>query len=120
MKRLFLIAFKQKKYQLRIIITVVAMLLLTLASQLEIFTLGVITKKGPEFFELFAPIENGHLVRTNVITHPQLETRFREIDVMGQGEINVEAASAFFAKWRHKDFIETVMNAVDDFLPAHS
>ena len=113
MKRLFLIAFKQKKYQLRIIITVVAMLLLTLASQLEIFTLGVITKKGPEFFELFAPIENGHLVRTNVITHPQLETRFREIDVMGKGEINVEAASAFFAKWRHKDFIETVMNAVD-------
>ena len=61
MKRLFLIAFKQKKYQLRIIITVVAMLLLTLASQLEIFTLGVITKKAPNFLSFLHQLKMGIL-----------------------------------------------------------
>jgi len=113
MKRLFKIAFKQHKYRLRIIVTLVAMLLLTFASQLEIFTLGVITKKGPEFFELFAPIKDGHLVRTDAITHEEMESRFLAMDTTGSGVVTTVEASSFFSQWRHKDFIETVMNYVD-------
>lgn len=96
-----------------IALTLAAMCLLTFASQLEIFTLGVITKKGPEFFELFAPIKDGHLQRTNEVTLEQVDTRFRQIDTSGSGVVTQEDASIFFAKWRHKDFIETVMNFVD-------
>ncbi|MEI8365150.1 MAG: ABC transporter ATP-binding protein [Parachlamydiaceae bacterium] len=113
MKRLFGIAFKQRKYRIRIIVTMVAMLLLTFASQLEIFTLGVITKKGPEFFELFAPIQDGHLVRTNAVTHDQMELRFQQIDTAHTGTVTTDEATQFFSQWRHRDFIETVMNYVD-------
>lgn len=96
-----------------IAVTLVAMCLLTFASQLEIFTLGVITKKGPEFFELFAPIKDGQLQRTNSITLEQVDARFNEIDTSGSGVVTQEDASQFFARWRHRDFIETVMNYVD-------
>jgi ABC-type multidrug transport system fused ATPase/permease subunit len=89
------------------------MCFLTVASQLEIFTLGVITKKGPEFFELFAPIEDGRLQRTHAISREELDQRFQQIDISDRGIITQDEASAFFAKWRHKDFIESTMNYVD-------
>ncbi len=113
MKRLFRIAFYKQKHRFLIGLTLVAMLLLTFASQLEIFTLGVITKKGPEFFELFAPIEDGKLSKTDVISQGQLEERFHAIAPAGQSFITKEEAGKFIAKWRHKDFIETTMNTLD-------
>lgn len=113
MRRLFGIAFHQRKHRYLIALTLVAMCFLTIASQLEIFTLGVLTKKGPEFFELFAPIEDGALQRTQTVSYQQLERRFQEMDASGTGVVTQEDASRFFAKWRHKDFIESRMNDLD-------
>lgn len=116
MRRLFRIAFVHHRHRFLIILTLIAMCFLTVASQLEIFTLGVITKKGPEFFELFAPIDDGKLQRTQAITHQELERRFHEMDTSGKGVVTQEEASRFFAKWRHKDFLETAMNYVDSYV----
>lgn len=113
MKRLLKLAFRHKKYRLHIALTLFAMLFLTFASQLEIFTLGVITKKGPEFFELFAPIVDGHLTRNDTVTHEMLEDRFQALDAENEGKVTAEDASLFLAKWRKHDFIETVMSFVD-------
>lgn len=115
MKRLFQIAFSHSKYRFLLGITLVAMCLLTFASQLEIFTLGVITKKGPEFFELFAPVEDGKLIKTDLITHEQLEKRFHEMDELGQGFVTKSEAAQFYSHWRHRDFIETGINVLDRF-----
>lgn len=115
MKRLFQIAFSHSKYRFLLGITLVAMCLLTFASQLEIFTLGVITKKGPEFFELFAPVEDGKLIKTDLITHEQLEKRFHEMDESGQGFVTKSEAAQFYSHWRHRDFIETGINVLDRF-----
>lgn len=115
MKRLVQIAFSHSKYRLLLSITLVAMCLLTFASQLEIFTLGVITKKGPEFFELFAPLEDGKLIKTDIITHEQLERRFHEMDELGQGFVTKNEAAQFYSQWRQRDFIETGINVLDRF-----
>lgn len=115
MKRLFQIAFNNSKYRLLLSITIVAMCFLTFASQLEIFTLGVITKKGPEFFELFAPIENDKLLKTDFITREQLEKRFLQIDKADQGIVTKSEAAQFYGQWRQKDFIETVMSYLDHY-----
>ncbi len=113
MNRLFKIAFSKHKHRFLIGLTLVAMFLLTFASQLEIFTLGVITKKGPDFFELFAPIKDGELTKVDAITLQQVDERFHAIDGTGQGVIDKQDTSKFLAQWRHKDFIETVMNSLD-------
>lgn len=114
MRRLFRIAFENRAHRFLIFLTLIAMCFLTIASQLEIFTLGVITKKGPEFFELFAPIQDGQLKRTQKITLDELEARFRMMDTAGTGIVTQEEASRFFAKWRHKDFIESVMTFINN------
>lgn len=113
MRRLFQIAFSKQKHRFLIVLTLVAMCLLTLASQLEIFTLGVITKKGPEFFELFAPIEDDRLTRTDVITREQLDERFKAMDVSQNGTVTKSEASHFFRQWHRRDFIEGAMSFLD-------
>lgn len=113
MKRLFKIAFSKHTHRFLLCLTLVAMFLLTFASQLEIFTLGVITKKGPDFFELFSPIEEGSLTKVDSITIQQVDERFHAIDATGTGIIDKEDTAKFLAQWRHKDFIETVMNALN-------
>jgi ABC-type multidrug transport system fused ATPase/permease subunit len=113
MRRLFTLAFQKQHHRFLIFLTLIAMCFLTIASQLEIFTLGVITKKGPEFFELFAPIQDGQLSRVQVISHQELEQRFQALDTSGAGVVTREDASLFFAKWRHKDFIEHMMSYLD-------
>ena len=58
---LFKTALLGRLHRYLIGLTIVFMILLTFASQLEIMALGIITKKGPGFFELFSPIEDGTL-----------------------------------------------------------
>lgn len=115
MKRLFQIAFGKQKHRFLIGLTLVAMCLLTIASQLEIFTLGVITKKGPEFFELFAPVQDGELIRTDIVTHEQMEARFKEMDIQHTGVVSKAEATKFYQQWRHHDFIESGMTYLDSF-----
>jgi ABC-type multidrug transport system fused ATPase/permease subunit len=117
MKRLFQIAFRKYSHRLLLSITVVAMCLLTFASQLEIFTLGVITKKGPEFFELFAPIRDGSLMRTETITKEELVARFDQLDTKGKGTITKTDASKFLDKWKHRDFLEKGITLLNRYLP---
>ena len=113
MRRLFQIAFSKKAHRFLIGLTIVAMCLLTFASQLEIFTLGVITKKGPDFFELFAPIKDGALVKTDKVTKEQLEERFRAMDTGSQGFVTKAETSKFFNQWRPRDFIEGTMSYLE-------
>lgn len=116
MKRLLQIAFQNRKQRILLGLTIVAMCFLTFASQLEIFTLGVITKKGPEFFELFAPIEDDKLIKTDEITHQQMEERFHQIDTAHQGVITKIEASHYYNQWRQRNFIEDAMNFLDRHL----
>lgn len=113
MKRLFYIAFHKSKHRILIGLTLMAMFLLTFASQLEIFTLGVITKKGPGFFELFAPIENGELGRTNSVSREQLDERFKAIAIDNTEVITKASADQYLAKWRRQDFIESGIGYLD-------
>ena len=113
MKRLFQIAFSKRAHRMLILMTLVTMCLLTFATQLEILTLGIITKKGPEFFELFAPIRDGSLERTNVISRAELDARFEEIDTKHEGKITREEATTFFQQWRSADFLDNIIRIIN-------
>ena len=67
MRRLFQTASLSRKHRLLWCLTIIAMILLTFASQLEIVALGIITRKGPDFFELFAPVEDGKLQKNQEV-----------------------------------------------------
>jgi ABC-type multidrug transport system fused ATPase/permease subunit len=117
MNRLFAIALKNRKHRLLLIITILAMCVVTIASQLEIFTVGVITRKGPDFFELFAPLKETQLAKTDQITHKELENRFSQIDTDGKGYITKNDAHRFIDKWKQGDFIGSVMSRASNYFP---
>ncbi len=117
MKLLFSIAFKNHKHRLLLGVTIIAMCLLTFSTQLEIFAFGVITKKGPDFFELFAPEKEGKLSKSEVVHKDLLEKRWSEIDIQHNGSISKQEANAYLAEKKSKDFIEQVISRLNRIFP---
>ena len=106
-----------RQHRLLIGLTILFMVLLTFASQLEIMALGIITRKGPDFFELFSPIEDGKIQRQASITKQEMEVRWSELDSTGQGAVNLEDTSRFLAEYKGADLIEKVIHSLDSIIP---
>lgn len=117
MKQLLKCALSQSSYIWLFLFTMIASLLCTFAGQLEMFSLGVITKKGPDFFELFAPIENGTLVTQNQVTKSELIGRFNEIDTEKNNAISREEVEAFIGSHNKAGFIQKVLDYVNRSFP---
>lgn len=116
MRTLFLAAIKKRGHRWLIAWTIAAMCLLTFASQLEILALGIMTKKGPDFFELFAPVQNGVLQKTDQITLEEITQRWKEINPAG-GVITKADAKEYISKLSTTDFIQNVINYLERVFP---
>jgi len=95
----------------------IASLLFTFSGQLEMFSLGVITKKGPDFFELFAPLDNGVLAPANTVTKTELIDRFDALDENNSGTVTKDEAEAFIASHKKPGLINQVLNYINEVLP---
>jgi len=119
MKLLFKAAFRNNRHWVLLVLTIISMVFLTFASQLEIFALGTVTKKGPNFFELFAPVEQGRLAAVPEVTKTQLEERWGQIDVEKSGAITREQAQDFISAHSGGDFVQkalTLLGSSFDFV----
>ena len=117
MWKLLLRTFKNKKHRRLLIMTMTAMMLSTLGTQMEAMSLAIITNKGPSFFELFAPEREGRLVQTNEITKEQLDARWQQLDTTQTNTVSREEASQFLAKADKQNFIRKVIGFIDQFFP---
>lgn len=117
MRRLLHIALLGRQHRLLILFTIAAMILLTFASQLEIVALGIITRKGPDFFELFAPFEKGTLHKSQEITWNDVQARWNEIDTAQEGKISIEDTQRFLIQHKGKDLVERVTSVIDHVIP---
>ncbi|MBS4168518.1 ABC transporter ATP-binding protein [Parachlamydia sp. AcF125] len=118
MKFLFKAALANRKHLFLMIFTMVAMCLVTVASQLEMFALGVITK-GPasiEFFELFAPVRNGQLAANHEVTFEQMQERWRELNPSKEGLTRQEAEN-FVEQHKKKDLISSLLGKLNQIFP---
>ena len=116
MKFFYNIAIKQG-HLLLVCLTLLAMCLVTFANQLEIFALGVITQKGPDFFELFAPVQDGKLQSTDVITLQDVNQRWDAIASTATGAISKTDAIQYITEAKHNDFIGRLMATVNEWIP---
>lgn len=120
MRRLLQTALLARQHRLLIAFSIIAMVLLTLASQLEVVALGIITRKGPDFFELFAPIEEGKLQKSQEINWKEVQTRWQELDSTQSGVVTREDASRFLTQYKGTDLVEKVIQAVNHWFPINS
>ena len=117
MKQLLKIACGKSHYVSLFAFSMVASLLFTFAGQLEMFSLGVITKKGPDFFELFAPIENTHLTPTNSVDRNLLNDRFDQIDTSHTGIVTKEEAETFVNAHKKPGIVNQGVAFISKFMP---
>lgn len=120
MRQLLQTALFARQHRWLVFFSVIAMVLLTLASQLEVVSLGIITRKGPGFFELFAPLDEGRLQNTQEVTWKEVEKRWHELDPDGSGIVTSEDANQFLSKFKGTDLVERVIRLVDQLLPISS
>ncbi len=79
MRQLLKFAFRDRKNVWILIFSLVFALFFTVTTQLEMFSLGLVTKKGPDVFELFGTEEKGRLKSRAEITKDELLIRFDQI-----------------------------------------
>lgn len=117
MKQLFLAAFKQHQHRVLLGFALLTMCLLTFASQLEILSLGIITQKGPDFFELFAPMKDGQYYVTDRVTEADVAQRWTQIDTQDTGTINKMDALRYMSEQRGGHLVDNVIEIVNGILP---
>lgn len=117
MKLLIRAALLNQKHLKLLIFTLVAMCCLTLSSQLEIFCLGVLTQKGPNFFELFGKAQSEKLVAEKSVSKEQLVTRFNELDSDNKGYVTQDDARHFLAGFPDSDRIAKIIDKMNEWFP---
>src|SRR5689334_5506580 len=117
MKQLLKIALGKSHYLALFAFSMVASLLFTFAGQLEMFSLGVITKKGPDFFELFAPIEHNHLTTTSSVSRDGLIERFDAIDQSHTGVVTKQDAESFVNDHKKPGVINRGLAYISKIIP---
>lgn len=121
MKQLFQTALLARQHRLLIVFSIIAMIFLTFASQLEVVALGIMTRKGPDFFELFSPIQDGKLVNAHRVSWKEVEIRWKELDQTGTGIVTTEETTHFLTQLKGGgDLVGQVIHEVNQWLPISS
>ncbi len=117
MRRLFRTAFSKSHYIVTFVFTVIFSLLFTFSSQLEMFSLGVITKRGPDFFTLFGPIKNGKLTSSKAVSEDFLKERFELLSQNSPGKVTVEDVDDFLLQHGANGLIDETLRIVNKKIP---
>lgn len=96
MKLLLQAALRSRKHLSLLIVTFATLLCLTVASQMEMFALGVLSNNGADFFTLFST-EQAPGVPHDSVSMQTIEAKWPEIDKSGTGEITKQQAAAYMA-----------------------
>src|SRR5262245_2239931 len=113
MKLLLRAAFLNRKHLVLLVITLLTTILLLLSNYLEVLCLGVVTKKSPDFFQVFGRIENDTLEKATTISKQDLDARWQVLDPTNTGVVGTQEVSRFVSNYNSSDKIEQFLNAVD-------
>jgi ABC-type multidrug transport system fused ATPase/permease subunit len=106
MKLLLKTALQNKKHYLLMIFTLFSMLGMTISSQLEILSLGVLTSSGSDFFKLFS--SSG-----DEVTLQQVQDKWPLIDPNNSGVITKKTASYFLSQGNDPNILSRFIKYID-------
>ncbi len=96
MKLLLKAALRTRRHLSLLIVTFVTLICLTIASQMEMFALGVLSNNGADFFTLFSPEQAPELPR-DTVSLQTVEAKWSQINTDGTGVITKQQAAAYMA-----------------------
>ena len=93
MRLLIKALFRCKRHISLFVFSFCALIALTIATQLEMVTFGVITSNGADFFKLFSKEQN-----SGAVSYDEMQSTWHQIDKKGTGAITQQDANAYLAK----------------------
>jgi len=112
MRRLIRIAFTQNLYRFLMVFTLLFAILFTVASQLEIFSLGLVIKKGPDLFELCSS-------NKETLSREELLQKWDQIDSNKSGVITRENLRSFTEKEPNAGLLDRSVALLQRWIPIH-
>lgn len=120
MRLLLRAAFLNPKHFLLLVVTVVAMFMLTIGSQMEMFSLGIVAKTGPDIFTLFGEEKNGKLEPVQHLDLSDIENRWQSITHDSDGLLTVQEANAYIGARGGTSIVQKITNFLDEKLQIHT
>lgn len=111
-KHLFKTAFRHRHHRFLLGLTLIAMCLLTFATQLEILALGVITKRGPDFFELF-----GNPNSAGAISKEDFDKRWSEMAINDHRYLTKEEVNQYLTNVKGGNLLDRVQREWQRIFP---
>ncbi len=112
MKLLIQLAIRSKRHLSLLIGTLVTLILLTVASQMEMFSLGIIANSGADFFTLFAENQEERVISPNEVSLETVQKKWSKIDAQGKGVITKQDAAIYMAKKREINPLNWALNKI--------
>lgn len=112
MKLLLNAAVRSRKHLSLLIATFLTLIALTIASQMEMFALGVLSNNGADFFSLFSENPSELEAGNHGVSLTQVEAKWKEIDKDGTGMITKQSASAYIAQKKDVNPLNIVIGKV--------
>lgn len=110
MKLLLLAAIRNKKHLFLGVFTLISLLMLTVANQTEMFSIGLMANTGADFFALF---ENK---KADSVHYKDIQERWKKIDKKNKGYITKRDAATFLAQHQNNNVINRVLYTVSSKL----
>jgi len=120
MKSLLKAVFLNKKHFILLIGTVIAMFMLTVGSQLEMLSLGIIAKTGPDVFTLFGQEKEGKLEPVKELSLSEVENKWDSIAKSPDGVMTVQDANLYIKNHHGTSIVQKISNFMDEKFKIHS
>lgn len=113
MKLLLEAALRSRKHLALLITTFLTLFALTIASQMEMFALGVLSNNGSDFFALFSKeqVERG-IPQQQAITLDEVKAKWSEIDKDGNGAISKHDAAIYLSEHKEANPLNWIIREV--------
>lgn len=112
MKLLLKAALRQRKHFSLLIVTFLTLFALTIANQLEVFAIGVLSNTGADFFTLFAPEKEGQSQTLDAISLEEVQKKWPEIDADQSGVITKQKATTYLSEHKEPNPLMWVLHKV--------
>lgn len=120
MKLLLKLAVRSRKHLSLLIATFLTLIALTIASQMEMFALGIMSNSGADFFTLFSSKNQEKLTSQNSITFEEVQKRWGEIEQKNPGEVTKQEVAAYLATKKETNPLNWALNKVKNKLDISS
>jgi ABC-type multidrug transport system fused ATPase/permease subunit len=120
MKLLLKAALLNRKHLPLLLLTVVAMFMLTLASQMEMFSLGVVAKTGPDIFVLFGNEQEGKLQGVSRLSLSDIESKWDTVAQSADGVMTIQAANAYLTTHGGTTLVQRIAEKMDGWFHIHT